>query len=148
MLRFVTLVSLALATTAHAQTHPFQLVGFTTNTVVGDAGVLQMSRECWLEFGDGARMCTSVEVMETTALPGQSGSPPGWVRPVYAPHRGTGYLDASGYKAGLTVTCEGWATLVGSGMAVSPTGAFSARACNALTPVACCAPTPIPEPKN
>ena len=83
------------ASPATAQTDPFQLVGFTTNTVLGDAGVLGMSAACTLvallalvaEFGDmtGVRMCTSVEVMETTAVPAIS-EPEAWVRPVFQPH--------------------------------------------------------------
>lgn len=58
---------------AHAQTDPFQLVGFSTATVQGDPGVLGMSAQCLATFGDGARMCTSVEIMETTAVPAVSG---------------------------------------------------------------------------
>ena len=45
-----------------------QLVGFTSTTVTGDAGVLGMTNACHLEFS-ATRMCTSEEVMNTVAMP-------------------------------------------------------------------------------
>ena len=36
----ISLIAFALATAAHAQTDPYQLVGFTSATFTGDTGVL------------------------------------------------------------------------------------------------------------
>ncbi len=56
---------LALAAPAAAQsTDPFQPVGFTSTTHQGDVGVLGATMACIADFGNGARMCTSVEIME------------------------------------------------------------------------------------
>ena len=59
----------------------FQLVGFTSELRTGASGVLNFTLACQAEF-PGSRMCTSVEVMETTNVP--AGLPPrAWVRPVF-----------------------------------------------------------------
>ncbi len=102
MRRFVLVALLALVASP-ATAAPFQLVGFTTTTVLGDAGVLGMSTACMADFGDmpGVRMCTSVEVMETTAVPAIS-EPDAWVRPVFQPTAtSTEGVDASGLSVDL-----------------------------------------------
>jgi hypothetical protein len=94
-------------------------------------------------------MCTSVEVMETTALPsGLQGE--AWVRPVFVP-TSPAIADASGASGGPSeLTCLGW-TIVGpgSGLVVDGGGRFRVSPgsnnpgnCEAARAVACCAPVP------
>ena len=72
-----------------------QLVGFTTAGFQGDEGVLGYTRACQQEFPE-SRMCTSVEVLETTDVPALSGD--AWVRPVSQVSDSVA-LDASGVKS-------------------------------------------------
>ena len=53
-MRFLTLAFLILCgpVTTLAQTVTYQLRGFTSTTVLGDHGVLEMTRECAVEFGE------------------------------------------------------------------------------------------------
>ncbi len=70
----------------------FQLVGFTTAQPVCSNGLFPLTQACQSEFGGDVRMCTSVEVMETTSIPsGLSG----WamVRPVFLPTGDTASPD-------------------------------------------------------
>ena len=59
------------ATAAPALKEPlrFQLVGFTSDRLPGGSGVIDFTRACHVELGDDSRMCTSVEVMETSVVP-------------------------------------------------------------------------------
>ena len=126
----------------------FQLVGFTPTLLTGGAGVLGFTLECQKEF-DGSRMCTSVEVMETTVVPsGLVGD--AWVRPTFSPFGGgepvTNSLDASGLARGSnTLTCSGWSLSVSdrSGLAVESGGSFTVNvSCSDPRPIACCALVP------
>ena len=78
----------------------FQLVGFTSSSALpADTGVLGFTLECQKEFPE-SRMCTSEEVMETTAVP-SSLQFTAWLRPSFAPigivdSRFFGTRDASG----------------------------------------------------
>lgn len=54
---------------------PFQLVRFTRATFTGGEGVINFTRWCQAEF-PGSRMCSSVEVMETTDVPFATGRCP------------------------------------------------------------------------
>ena len=153
----LSLVLLPAAAAAHAQTDPYQLRGFSTATVFGDHGVLAMTRECQITFGDvgAVRMCTSSEILATVTVPqGLSGK--AWVRPDYEgfAYRGRGgsygMLDASGeLRLNSTMSCLGW-NQKGSGptkgLTVNSVGGFTALRCDVGRPVACCEPFPIPEP--
>ena len=69
--------ALFLGADANAQQcgNPYQLKGFTTAALTGGSGVLGFTAACQAQFGAGARMCTSVEVMETVVIPpGLSGT--------------------------------------------------------------------------
>ena len=155
--------ALVLAASAHAQTtDPYQLVGFTTSTSTGDAGVLNLTLSCQTDFGPPARMCTSVEILETVVVPtGLTGD--AWVRPVYQPHQwdppGPGVintLDASGtHPSGFGGDADNLSCIstppgvVGRGLTVSAQGQFvTSFACTTPLPVACCAPIPLPEPST
>jgi hypothetical protein len=110
----------------------YQLVGFTTTALAGNAGVLGFTRACQNEFA-GSRMCTSLEVMESVILPdGLSGE--AWVRPHFVISTSTG-VDASGIRGGVGIelTCRGWRSFVSS-VNLASGGCDTARA------IACCAP--------
>ena len=82
---FLALVILCAPLATLAQTVTYQLRGFTSTTVFGDHGVLEMTRQCAVEFGDvgATRMCTSSEILNTaTVVQGLVGD--AWVRPDYA----------------------------------------------------------------
>ncbi len=129
----------------------FQLVGFTNATFAGDAGVLGMSRGCAVEL-PGSRMCDSLEVLETSAVPDLTGRPRAWVRPSPVPGGTPGrVVDASGaQEEPNNLTCIAWsfATSGNSGLTVSTDGSFFAEAsaergrCDVPRPVACCALIP------
>lgn len=141
---FVSLV-IALPAAAQQACSDFELVGFTSTTYLGNAGVLGLTVGCQAEFPD-SRMCTSVEVMQTVNVPaGLSGD--AWVRPVMI---GSG-TEASGHAyntAGLS--CGGWSgTFAGTGLSVNATGGFfidqSSQSClSTFRKVACCASAPSP----
>ncbi len=109
--------------------------------------MLGFTLACQDEF-PGSRMCTSVEVMETTEVPvGLTGD--AWVRPSFQPlaisSSSPQALDASGASTvAPNMMCRGWRSDDGSGLAVSASGGFSAPACAAEPghAVACCAPVP------
>lgn len=155
MLRMLVITMvLALAGAAQAQTDPYQFVGFSTATVQGDAGVFGMTAQCQATFDATARMCTSVEVMETVVLP--SSLPPntsGWVRPVFVPTgSGSGFVIDAGGEQSSDLSCRGWSTSYSgnSGLVVDDDGRISTQNysshCNQARPVACCKPVPLPEP--
>jgi hypothetical protein len=122
----------------------FQLVGFSTATFTGDQGVLGFASVCQTEF-PASRMCTSVEVMETTVLvSGLTGD--AWVRPSFEPLGvGAGQLviDASGaIGAPNGLSCQGWTSTLGFGLKVSASGGFAPSFCFEQRSVACCARVP------
>ena len=64
-------LALVYASNAFAQTDPYQWVGATTVAFTGDGnglGFVGMTSQCRAEFGAGARMCTSEEVMNSDTL--------------------------------------------------------------------------------
>lgn len=135
------LVSFALGTAAHAQTNPYQLVGFTSATFTGDTGVLGFTQSCQAQFGAAARMCTSLEVSQTVVVPsGLSGD--AWVLP-----------RADVASATENESCNGWSAQSGAqgsitGLAVDASGGFPGGRCDIARSVSCCAPVPLPEPTS
>ena len=101
-----------------------QLVGFTSTTVTGDAGVLGMMSVCHHEFS-ASRMCTSEEVMNTVAEFNLPPNTTAWVRPAY---RGYGVAQSTG-----TSTKQTMSTLDASGSSVTVYGVNPAARTQACT---------------
>jgi len=147
------------ASSVHAQAaDPYQWVGTTTQTFNGNSGFLSMTTACRADFGAGARMCSTVEILESTTL--TPNVEECWVRPVFQPI-GNGslsvmVLDATGvYLDGQdggtqpqNFTCNGWTNASSSrnGLVLRVSGGFEIKQCGGNRPVACCAPIPVPEP--
>ncbi len=125
----------------------FQLVGFTSQRLVGTAGVLAFTLACQSAF-PGSRMCSSEEIVQTVTVPsGLSGG--AWVRPTFQPiatQDDRGYAiaaDISGLAAFPTsLTCTGWSLPFYHGLSVTAAGQFSTSLCEESRAVACCAPVP------
>jgi len=123
----------------------FQLVGFTTATFTGGQGVLGLTSACQQQFAK-SRMCTSLEVMDTTAIPsGLAGE--AWVRPSFVAAGAGGVVDASGGAEGFArdSTCWGWSVGIGPGaygLDVDAAGRFRQVGCDTPRAVACCASVP------
>jgi hypothetical protein len=114
-----------------------QVVGFSTTTTDGDAGVLGMTGLCQADF-PGSRMCTTVEIAETRVLPsGLAGT--AWVRPVYD---GDGFESILGVK-NEELACRGWGDDTSKGLTVDANGSFFhgtiPEGCGNLHAVSCCA---------
>ncbi len=126
-----------------------QLEGFTTTTYLGNQRVFGYTQACQSEFGSDARMCTSVEVMETISIPSITFGATAWVRPVFVPADSGEARDASDVSSTSTdpttgggMSCNGWVAGVASfgGLTVDPNGAFEVSTCNSMKRVACCVP--------
>jgi len=123
----------------------YQLVGFTKAQHPGDVRLFGLTRACQAEFS-GSRLCSSVEVMETAAIPdGLEGN--AWVRPSFISAIDRSVLDASGLVllGGPPSNCDQWKGSVSSGIIVDSDGNFSsgrAARCSEPRSVACCAPAP------
>jgi hypothetical protein len=141
---------------------PYQWVGATTVLYDGSGnglGFIGMTSECRGEFGAGARMCTSQEIMDSdtnnlNAIPAVGC----WVRPSWRPNGGSSStLDESGLSfTSSSMTCNAWtrADSGQTGLLLGPEGSmrvydqgtgFEAQ-CDIPRSVACCKPTPVPAP--
>jgi hypothetical protein len=121
----------------------FALVGFSTMTLQGGAGVFGLTQACQLDF-PGSRMCTSTEVLNTVSIPPLTGTR-AWVRPTIVFGLGISFVDESGANSG-DLSCIGWTSSASSsafGLSVTNIGGFSVvgSPCSSLLPVACCAPS-------
>jgi hypothetical protein len=145
------------AATSHAQTDPYQWVGITSLAFTGNGngtGFVGMTSQCRADFGPGARMCKSVEVMDSDTLNFNAIPSVGcWLRPTWSPIGGDsfgGLLDESGVvQEPFLMTCQAWTTAAFAGpegLILTPAGGFDHEACSVARPVACCKPTPIPAP--
>lgn len=115
----------------------------------GGAGILELNEECVATFGDGARMCNSLEILLTL----QSGTVPErdtgqvtrkWVAPAIVAGSSSA-IDATGITAtGAQLSCNGWsnATSTFKGLTIDNNGKFTAQTCNGLRHVACCQAVP------
>ena len=103
----------------------FQLVGFTSQAIQADAGVLEMTLACQTEF-PGTRVCAYREVADTVSVP--------------ASLTGEGLVHANDPPAfGFPFDCmEGGS----SAFVVSPAGKLSSSSCVEFHVVACCALRP------
>jgi hypothetical protein len=150
MRKFVAMSALALglgvALPAFAQ--DAVLVGYTTITRNGAAGVLVMNEDCDNRFA-GTRMCTSGDLLLGN-LPVRPGDPSSnvtnWILPTAV---GTvngaavTLIDASG-KTGTpaSFTCDGFSSAAASvtGLTASDLGRIVLAPCNVARNIACCAP--------
>lgn len=154
----IVVFALSAASVQAQSASPFQWVGVTTTGFDGDDGFLNMTAACRVEFGASARMCSSVEILESNTLVPDIGEC--WVRAVFQPVA-TGSLpaatmDASGvFLDGLSgstgpenFTCNGWTSNSSNlnALVLKPSGGFQVRGCGTNRPVSCCAPVPVPEP--
>lgn len=58
-----------------------QFVGFSSDSVKGNVGLVGMHGACSLTYGTGARMCTDEEVFKTPNLQPVPSVPSGWIQP-------------------------------------------------------------------
>jgi len=145
----VALVSGVVASSAYAGSptpDPVQLVGFSTATLKGSAGVKAFTEACQADFDATTRMCKSTEVLETVVWPTTlTGS--AWVMPVFVPGQDAGN-DASGANSSSpgSMSCDAWSNEGTNGLAVGSTGSMATRGCGNPIPVACCKQVRMPKP--
>ena len=148
-LAILLLLTLA-ASTASAQTAPYQWVGATTGAFTGTAGFVTLTTACRADYGPGARMCKSEEIMDSDTLNALAIPAEGcWVRPSWRLKYDYGtVVDESGVEgAPRHLTCWGWSSEGSAALALQSDGSFKALSCRVdARPVACCKPTPVPEP--
>jgi hypothetical protein len=147
-------VAAAFVTGSMAGAADYELKGLTTNTFDGDEGIYGFTLACQAEFGSDARMCNSIEVMETTNLPSLPTSGGGWVRPVVVAADSTAVRDASGHSFTPSLSCNSWSSAsvstaglifvdaLGGGGGGTAGYIFAHGFCNGSLAVACCSPTP------
>lgn len=160
--RFVTLLLIVAPMCAAGQTDPYQWVGATSVAFNGGGddgtaplprGIIIMNAQCRADFGPGARMCSSLEILESTTInPNDIPVEGCWIRPTYqpvGPASSLNLVDVSGVAGGTSdpMTCGGWRG-AGSGLSLLQLGAIVKSPCSEFRPVACCKPTPIPAPTS
>ena len=119
-------------------------VGYSTEEVLGDAGVTGLTRACGSDFGEQARVCTTEEFMLSTDTD-EPGVNHAWILPVFFGSEGANIVDYSGAAAGhKQMSCEGWTSDATTGIVVTTGGGIIAQGgiteCNVLRQVTCCAP--------
>jgi hypothetical protein len=154
------LLSLVVVASAQAQNDPYQWVGLTSVDFTGDGnglGFVGMTTQCRADYGAGARMCSSVEILQSDNL-NPNAIPPEdcWVRASIAGFATGGSInfyaiDASGAFASASgLTCGQWGAdtspTAGNGLVLSDDGRFRTALCSESRPAACCKPTPVGEP--
>jgi hypothetical protein len=151
VLAWVLAFALAAPQPAGARSSGRHFVGFTAASFDGGQGVRIYTEACQAAFSASARMCTSIEVLDTVAWPTVPNTTRGWVRPVFQA-LDEGLVDASGVQAASptsgALSCIGWSSSAPSvhGLAVSGDGRFatpgSFDSCDTPRPIACCALSP------
>ena len=116
-------------------------LGFSTETVTGNAGLLGMNNACIAEYGENAKFCSSKDIILSPSLTAQSGQ--SWVRPhIVASTTITSnvLVDYSGISGSVTdLSCRGWGIEAGVGLGINGANlAFMSLACGAEYHVACC----------
>lgn len=104
----------------------YQLVGFSTATRIGAAGVLGMTQACQTDFPE-SRMCTVDEVYETIVIPVLPDDGLAWIR---GPEDCNGWSTNSSQDRGSALVNQSSVT----------SGGLVGRTCNSDIHVACCAP--------
>jgi hypothetical protein len=134
-----------------------QLVGFTTTTTTGDAGILNLSRMCAQEFKN-SRICTTEEVVRSVDPPPPPASPgptAAWVHATFRSslvfpaaqgdaNEGSLYVfDPTGgtRETRVSATCDGWTDSTTNGTVVrfDPYGEIADTECDQSLRVSCCA---------
>lgn len=141
---------------------PYQWIGATSVAFKGDGnglGFVGMTSQCRADYGAGARMCTSAEILASDTLNLNAIPSAGcWVRPSFQTDASSNYLDGSGSIDNETMSCRGWSVKsIGRGLVLMPTGGLGPFAdagdgatgftCDQSRPVACCKPIAVGEPQ-
>jgi hypothetical protein len=128
------------------------LVGFSTATFTGSAGLLAFSLACQADF-PGSRVCTSLDIAESTALP-TALTGLAWVRPAALPSgTSSSIIDLASLREGSGQHCGSWTNGSDSnfGLVVvlqsstanlpelAPYSGLLTERCNVSLPAACCA---------
>ena len=119
----------------------YQLVGFSTESFVGNRGLLALSRACGADF-PGSRICQRPEIVDTSPLPeGLSGV--AWIDTPEDPTGSATCADwrvALLFRVGNAVVLDSITTAENQGL--FPYRGFLREFCSVATPVACCALVP------
>lgn len=157
--RFALTVLLILFAQPALAADPYQWVGTTSVTFTGNGlGFVGMTTQCRADFGPGARMCTSKEILESDTLNLIASPPQGcWIRPSWTHANGL-FLDEAGSWDNDSMSCRGWSTkLGGRGLVLMSTGGIGVNdgtsnsnpfTCDQARPVACCKPLAVGEPQG
>lgn len=147
MLKFIILsvVTLGLLLSVSAEAQQVQYVGNSdgtdTNRRGGGAGILKFNEECVETFGAGARVCSSLEILQSTVEPASDPTNVRqWVVPAIVAG-GTSGVDATGLAgSALLLSCNGWSSSssTAKGLTIDDDGKFSLQACNGPRQIACC----------
>lgn len=108
-------------------------VGFTTTTIDGGQGMLQMHALCQIDHGPSARMCTSKEFWLSPKAIAPTASA-AWLHP-------TSFNDTLGDFSLADRACFGWTGVTSpsaSGLIVAITGKPSFASCDSQLLVTCC----------
>ncbi len=92
----------------------YRFVGFSSGTTKGGAGWFGFAKLCAADYGERARMCTTVEVFRTVPPTTTEFGGYGWVHPVLVV---TARDYARDFSGSIAETCNGWgvqSTLQGS----------------------------------
>jgi hypothetical protein len=110
-------------------------LGFSSGTINGGQGMLQMHGVCQLEFGSSARLCTSKEfwLSPNATAPATVSA---WLHPI--PFSSGG----SDFSGGTPESCNGWrdGTSNLNGLVVNTAGKPDISRCDLQSCVACCVP--------
>ncbi len=119
----------------------YEFAGFTTTSMSGNGGYLNMANACRADVGSTARVATTAEVARSNLDVTYSGK--AWVQgSAHAANPDTDRVSGVSVGVGDNLTCSGWSNsgshegLVVDGSSYS----ISAQACYIQTPVACSAP--------
>ncbi|MGH6933286.1 MAG: hypothetical protein ACREEE_12735 [Dongiaceae bacterium] len=115
----------------------------TLGLAKGSVGVAALSDLCVDEFGPGARICTSQEVLlNTSTLPVDGNTDLQWVLPTFV-SGAFKIFDVSGVEGQPnTLSCLGWRSNSSQGLTVSDEGKFEKKGCGTARQVACCLAAP------
>ena len=118
---------------------PSQFVGFSSDSVQGDVGLVGMHGACALTYGVGARLCHDVEVFKTPNLQPVPSVPSGWIQRLKFSEFG----DCIGWSALAkqdTLVLSGTRMNISTSEVTYPGGVkeISTVFCDQARPVACC----------
>ena len=148
--KLVVVVALLMMSAGAAFAQTLEYLGPSDGTGDGDTGVLGFNELCQATYGDGARFCTSQDVL-------RSGSPPAatnavqWVMPTIV----ASVIDSLDWVLVIDITgqniamrtsrrgelsCRGWSNAVDSmfGLTMTSRGSFETLHCASDLPAACC----------